>query len=309
MVLSSADDFMCYECDARDPECKATNERDISQTACPTEKCLISVYQCNGTYISDDCQSEYDNAVQNGDLEYFYHRCATEGGATPLRTRCSLCCGEGGGCVTLRECAEEGIVSNDGVDTHIRVCEAGLCNDEELCNVEDCECNDSAASTTSPDDFMCYECDVRDSECKGTNGREISQTACPTEKCLISVYQCNDTYISPDCQSEYDNAVQNGNLEYFYHRCATEGGATPMRTRCSLCCGEGGGCVTVRECAEEGIVSIDWVDTHIRVCDAELCNDECEDCECNDSAASILSVSTALNLVMILKLSSNLLYP
>ena len=42
MVLSSADDFMCYECDARDPECKATNERDISQTACPTEKCLIS---------------------------------------------------------------------------------------------------------------------------------------------------------------------------------------------------------------------------------------------------------------------------
>ena len=71
----------------------------------------------------------------------------------------------------------------------------------------------------------------------------------------------------------------------------------------------GGGCVTVRECAEEGIVSIDWVDTHIRVCDAELCNDECEDCECNDSAASILSVSTALNLVMILKLSSNLLYP
>ena len=92
----------------------------------------------------------------------------------------------GGGCVTLRECAEEGIVSNDGVDTHIRVCEAGLCNDEELCNVEDCECNDSAASSTSPDDFMCYECDVRDSECKGTNGREISQTACPTEKCLIS---------------------------------------------------------------------------------------------------------------------------
>ena len=98
----------------------------------------------------------------------------------------------GGGCATVRECAQEGIVSNDGVDNSIRVCEAELCNDEELCNVEDCKCNDSVLTTTTSsaaDDFMCYECDVGDSECNGpneTNEERISQTACPTEKCLIS---------------------------------------------------------------------------------------------------------------------------
>ena len=77
----------------------------------------------------------------------------------------------------MRACAEEVTESYDPVDAHIRVCDAELCNDE----CEDCECSDSAA-----EDFMCYECDVRDSECKGTNGRDISQTACPSEKCLIS---------------------------------------------------------------------------------------------------------------------------
>ena len=48
-------------------------------------------YQC-GNYISNDCQSEYNNALRNGNLGSFYHRCATEGGARPLRARCSLCC-------------------------------------------------------------------------------------------------------------------------------------------------------------------------------------------------------------------------
>ena len=71
----------------------------------------------------------------------------------------------------------------------------------------------------------------------------------------------------------------------------------------------GGGCVSVRACAENGTVSYDPVDAHIRVCDAELCNDECEDCECSDSAASILSITKALNLAMMLKFLSNLLYP
>ena len=52
-------------------------------------------------------------------------------------------------------------------------------------------------------------------------------------------YQCHETYISNDCRREYDNAVRNGNLEHFYHRCATEGGARPLRTRCALCCGQG----------------------------------------------------------------------
>ena len=108
---------MCYECDVRHQDCDIMNGRDIPQTACPGEKCLISgdratyvctfhsnivtlypsfiEYHCNSTFISDDCQAEYDNAVQNGQLDYFYYRCATEPGALPLRTRCPLCCGEG----------------------------------------------------------------------------------------------------------------------------------------------------------------------------------------------------------------------
>ena len=28
------------------------------------------------------------------------------------------------------------------------------------------------------------------------------------------------------------------NLDYFYHRCATEGGSDPLRNRCLLCCNE-----------------------------------------------------------------------
>ena len=50
------------------------------------------VSQCNVTFISDDCQSEYDSAKANGDLDTFYHRCATEGGERPLHARCALCC-------------------------------------------------------------------------------------------------------------------------------------------------------------------------------------------------------------------------
>ena len=42
MVQISAEDFMCYECDIRNSDCTATNGRDISKTACTTEKCLIS---------------------------------------------------------------------------------------------------------------------------------------------------------------------------------------------------------------------------------------------------------------------------
>eukprot|EP00122_Pirum_gemmata_P000874 Pgem_evm1s782 len=43
---------------------------------------------------------------------------------------------------------------------------------------------------------------------------------------------------SVDCKSEYANAVQNNNLASFYSRCETEGGANPLRTRCSKCCKE-----------------------------------------------------------------------
>ena len=55
--------------------------------------CFFLEYQC-GNYDSDDCKAEYGNAINNGNLEYFYHRCATEGGSQPLRKRCSLCCSD-----------------------------------------------------------------------------------------------------------------------------------------------------------------------------------------------------------------------
>merc|ERR1712027_25788 len=123
LIESSAEDFMCYECDVRHQDCDIMNGRDIPQTACPGEKCLISEYHCNSTLISDDCQAEYDNAVQNGQLNYFYYRCATEPGALPLRTRCPLCCGEDLDCGTMRACAKDDITSMDELDAHIYVCE------------------------------------------------------------------------------------------------------------------------------------------------------------------------------------------
>ena len=45
-----------------------------------------------GTDTSTDCQTEYDNALVNGQLRYFYERCAKEGGSSPLRDECVLCC-------------------------------------------------------------------------------------------------------------------------------------------------------------------------------------------------------------------------
>ena len=48
-----------------------------------------------GDGISDDCGSEYNNAVNNNDLDSFYGRCKFEGGSSPLRARCALCCNQG----------------------------------------------------------------------------------------------------------------------------------------------------------------------------------------------------------------------
>ena len=53
----------------------------------------FSAAKSNDTHlISDDCQSEYDSAKANGDLDTFHHCGATEGGETPLHTRCALRC-------------------------------------------------------------------------------------------------------------------------------------------------------------------------------------------------------------------------
>ena len=94
-------------------------------------------YSC-GNSISDDCQSEYDNAIRNGNLDYFYHRCATEGGSQPLRTRCSLCCNNNGndkdyGVGIIRSCADQNDnihdCKSDGTLAESCVCGTNLCND------------------------------------------------------------------------------------------------------------------------------------------------------------------------------------
>ena len=42
--------------------------------------------------VSKDCESEFVNAKNNGDLDSFYGRCFEEKGADYFRKRCSLCC-------------------------------------------------------------------------------------------------------------------------------------------------------------------------------------------------------------------------
>ena len=87
-------------------------------------------------------------------------------------------------CGTMRACAEDDTASMDELDAHIYVCETELCND----NCEGCgECYDPTTitpTTTSPD-IMCYVCDVRDPECKISNGK-ITEDVCSSGKCLIS---------------------------------------------------------------------------------------------------------------------------
>ena len=84
----------------------------------------------------------------------------------------------------MRACADDEIHSMDELDAIINVCETELCND----NCEGCgECNDPTTispTTTSPD-IMCYVCDVRDPECKISNGK-IIEDVCSSGKCLIS---------------------------------------------------------------------------------------------------------------------------
>ena len=56
--------------------------------------------------ISDDCATEYANAVANDDLTGFYERCRDEGGADPLRDRCSLCFNETAAPTAVTACDE-----------------------------------------------------------------------------------------------------------------------------------------------------------------------------------------------------------
>jgi hypothetical protein len=46
----------------------------------------------------DDCRAELKNAENNGNLDYLYERCRTEGGSRPIKVRCpQLCCKKGDG--------------------------------------------------------------------------------------------------------------------------------------------------------------------------------------------------------------------
>ena len=141
-------------------------------------------YNC-GNSISDDCQSEYNNAINNGNLDYFYHRCATEGGSQPLRTRCSLCCNNNDndddiGIGIVRSCADQNDnihdCESDGTLSQSCVCGTNLCND--VCN----ECDS--------DEFKCYQCSPQESWCNNIDDvldhGDEAQRICSSKKCLIS---------------------------------------------------------------------------------------------------------------------------
>ena len=147
----------------------------------------LSEYQC-GDGISDDCQSEYNNAINNGNLDYFYHRCAREGGSQPLRTRCSLCCNEDEptrdylhsvirGCADQNDNIQECDLESDEINSQLCICDTELCNDD--CD-DDCE----------PDGLKCYNCNPKDSWCNDFD-EVLAQgdkaiTGCSYNKCLIA---------------------------------------------------------------------------------------------------------------------------
>ena len=79
--------------------------------------------------------------------------------------------------------------------------------------------------------------------------------------------------------------MNNGNLEYFYYRCATELGSQPLRTRCELCCEENEPSIlkdenyeefdgVLRSCAKTDQIDYcyEGLDTDFCICDSELCN-------------------------------------
>ena len=250
---------------------------------CNSSKCKTISYSC-GNWTSNDCDSEYHNAIQNGDLASFYKRCASEGGAEPLRTRCKECCpnsslpDEDGdcrkdifkGCASDQDqtkCSSQQIC---GSRNNICVCdETNLCNRKEHCTYHNC-INDLPTTTTEPYPDGTFLCE--------SFPNHSYPVKCSSKRCLSISYSCgNET--SSDCKSEYDNAIQNGNLDYFYRRCATEGGSQPLRTRCLKCCpnfppsGEDG------ECAKEVFKGC-ATDQDQNKCSQEVCGYQVNKCIC-----------------------------
>ena len=106
---------------------------------------------------------------------------------------------------------------------------------------------------------------------------------------ILSEYQCGNE-ISIDCQLEYNFAVTNSNLDAFYLRCAIEGGTHTLRSSCSLCCHENElsgdylhsmlrGCSNLNDNVQYCDDDSDSINSQVCMCDADLCNDLCEDCE------------------------------
>ena len=160
----------------------------------------------------------------------------------------------------------------------------------------------------SAEEFKCYKCIPKDSWCDTQeNIEDLPQTVCPSRKCLISEYQCGDT-ISDDCRSEYNNAINNGNLDYFYERCATEGGSQPLRTRCSLCCDENDNTAVLRKCAKinDGIIPCDEEpnggNVQECICDTNLCNDFCTDCNSSSKQSSVCLLFELTLVLLLIKL-------
>ena len=115
-------------------------------------------------------------------IDYFYHRCATEGGSQPLRTSCSLCCKNNDddiGVGIVRSCADKNDNIHDcqgGTLAQSCVCGTNLCND--VCD----GCNSN--------ELKCYDCNPQDSWCNNMDevldhGDE-AQKICSARKCLIS---------------------------------------------------------------------------------------------------------------------------
>ena len=79
ITYSTYEDITCYNCTAKDSWCfyinDLINHGSEAKVKCASNQCFIAEYLCDDKN-SDDCQAEYNNAVNNGSLDYFYHRCA-----------------------------------------------------------------------------------------------------------------------------------------------------------------------------------------------------------------------------------------
>ena len=154
--------------------------------------------------------------------------------------------------------------------------------------------------------ITCYNCTAKDSWCFYINdlikhGSE-AQVRCASNQCFIAEYLCDDQN-SDDCLVEYNNAVNNITLDYFYRRCATEGGEEPLRTRCKLCCNaDAAGNYTfsaLKDCYTneefDGFYDPTFTSTRC-VCETNLCNYECNTADIRMIRNDLLSVLTSLYL-------------